>query len=97
MVQQLDWFMKIGMTHTAWILTADGPWHRLIKAYLDPKRDLQGKRILGIDSDGVGHYFLFPRMLPRQITILDNARFLMRWLALHSLVVAEKAFANRRP
>ena len=51
-----------------------------------------GLRVL--DTDGVGHYFLFPRMLPRQITILDNPRYLMRWLALHSLVVAEKAFAN---
>src|SRR5205807_9932481 len=31
---------------------ADRPWHRLIKAYLDPQRDLQGKRILGIGCGG---------------------------------------------
>src|SRR6266480_4440263 len=31
---------------------ADRPWHRLIKAYLDPKCDLQGKRILEIGCGG---------------------------------------------
>ena len=31
---------------------ADRPWHRLIKTYLDPKCDLQGKRILEIGCGG---------------------------------------------
>ena len=47
-----------------------------------------GLRVLVVD--GVGHYFLLPRMLPREIAILDNPRHLMRWLGLHSLVVAQK-------
>src|SRR2546427_3125435 len=33
---------------------ADRPWHRLIKTYLDPKCDLQGKRILEIGCGGGG-------------------------------------------
>jgi 2-polyprenyl-3-methyl-5-hydroxy-6-metoxy-1,4-benzoquinol methylase len=41
-------------------------------------------------TDGIGHYLLLPRRLPIELTMLNNPRSLMRWLGLHSLVVAEK-------
>jgi 2-polyprenyl-3-methyl-5-hydroxy-6-metoxy-1,4-benzoquinol methylase len=40
--------------------------------------------------DGTGHYFLFPRRLPTELPAFNNPRFVMRWLGLHSLIVAEK-------
>lgn len=40
--------------------------------------------------DAVGHYLPFPGRPPIELPRLNQPRFLMRWLALHSLVVAEK-------
>lgn len=40
--------------------------------------------------DGIGHYFLFPGRLPKEMPVFNNPRFLMRWIGLHSLVIAEK-------
>jgi 2-polyprenyl-3-methyl-5-hydroxy-6-metoxy-1,4-benzoquinol methylase len=40
--------------------------------------------------DAVGHYLLFPGRLPKELPFLNNPRFLMRWVGLHSLVIAEK-------
>jgi SAM-dependent methyltransferase len=40
--------------------------------------------------DGVGHYFLFPGRLPKALPGLNSPRMLMRWLGLHSLIIAEK-------
>lgn len=44
--------------------------------------------------DGVGHYLYLPRAVqPPRLRWLDNPRFLMRWLAAHSLTVATKGTA----
>lgn len=40
--------------------------------------------------DAIGHYLLLPKQSPRAISVLDQKRWLLRWFALHSLVVAEK-------
>ncbi len=40
--------------------------------------------------DAVGHYLPFPGKPPIEISFLNNPRFLMRWLGLHSLIIAEK-------
>lgn len=40
--------------------------------------------------DAVGHYLHWPGREPLRISALDRARFATRWVALHSLVVAEK-------
>ena len=40
--------------------------------------------------DGCGHYLYVPRRNPQRIFWLDNPRFLMKWLAAHSLTVATK-------
>ena len=47
-----------------------------------------GLRVLVVDA--AGHYLPLPGRPPVRVPALDNARFLTRWLALHSLVVAEK-------
>jgi len=41
-------------------------------------------------ADGVGHYLPVPRRPPVRLRVLDRARTVTRWTALHSLVVAEK-------
>ncbi|MCI0400647.1 MAG: class I SAM-dependent methyltransferase [Gammaproteobacteria bacterium] len=41
--------------------------------------------------DAVGHYLPFPGRPPIEMRALNNPRMLMRWLGLHSLIVAEKA------
>jgi 2-polyprenyl-3-methyl-5-hydroxy-6-metoxy-1,4-benzoquinol methylase len=48
-----------------------------------------GLRVTSVD--GVGHYLPFPGRPPIEVPMLNNPRFLMRWLALHSLVIAEKS------
>lgn len=40
--------------------------------------------------DGTGHYLPFPGRPPIRMSGLERPRMLMRWLALHSLVVAQK-------
>lgn len=40
--------------------------------------------------DGVGHYLLLPRRVPVELPIFNNPRWLQRWFAQHSIVVAEK-------
>jgi 2-polyprenyl-3-methyl-5-hydroxy-6-metoxy-1,4-benzoquinol methylase len=40
--------------------------------------------------DGVGHYFLFPRCLPKRIHLLDRFRWLTKWTGHHSMVQAVK-------
>ena len=40
--------------------------------------------------DAIGHYLPFPGRPPIEFPIFDNPRILMRWIALHSLIVAEK-------
>ena len=40
--------------------------------------------------DGCGHYLYVPRRNPQRLFWLDNPRFLMKWLAAHSLTVATK-------
>jgi 2-polyprenyl-3-methyl-5-hydroxy-6-metoxy-1,4-benzoquinol methylase len=40
--------------------------------------------------DGVGHYLPFPGRPALRLRALDRCRWLTRWFALHSLVVAEK-------
>lgn len=47
-----------------------------------------GLRVKAIDA--VGHYLPFPGRPPIELPILNYPRVLMRWLALHSLIVAEK-------
>jgi SAM-dependent methyltransferase len=47
-----------------------------------------GLRVSTVDA--VGHYLLLPGRRPSALARLDNPRFLMKWLALHSLIVAEK-------
>jgi ubiquinone/menaquinone biosynthesis C-methylase UbiE len=34
--------------------------------------------------DAVGHYFFWPRSIPRSIRILDKCRFLTKWTGFHS-------------
>ena len=41
--------------------------------------------------DAVGHYLPFPGRPPVELPMCNNPRIIMRWLALHSMVVAEKA------
>ncbi|HEX8501822.1 MAG TPA: methyltransferase domain-containing protein [Pyrinomonadaceae bacterium] len=41
-------------------------------------------------TDAVGHYLPMPGRPPVEMPALNSPRFLMRWFALHSLVVAEK-------
>jgi ubiquinone/menaquinone biosynthesis C-methylase UbiE len=41
-------------------------------------------------ADGVGHYLLRRGRTPVRLTALDRARAITRWVALHTLVVAEK-------
>lgn len=52
-----------------------------------------GLRVLRIDA--VGHYLPFPGRPPIEIPALDRPRWLMRWLGLHSLVVATKDAGSR--
>lgn len=40
--------------------------------------------------DGVGHYLYIPRTYGIRMTCLDQPRFLMKWIAAHSLTVATK-------
>jgi 2-polyprenyl-3-methyl-5-hydroxy-6-metoxy-1,4-benzoquinol methylase len=40
--------------------------------------------------DATGHYLLFPRRPPIEVPALGYPHVLMRWCALHSLIVAEK-------
>jgi SAM-dependent methyltransferase len=40
--------------------------------------------------DAIGHYLPFPGRPPIEFPICNNPRTLMRWFALHSLIVAEK-------
>jgi len=40
--------------------------------------------------DGVGHYLPCPGRRPIEMSIFDRPRIVMRWLALHSLIVAQK-------
>jgi ubiquinone/menaquinone biosynthesis C-methylase UbiE len=40
--------------------------------------------------DGCGHYLYIPRTYPIRMAWLDHPRFLMKWLAAHSLTVATK-------
>jgi 2-polyprenyl-3-methyl-5-hydroxy-6-metoxy-1,4-benzoquinol methylase len=47
-----------------------------------------GLRIKVVDA--IGHYLLIPGRLPVELPSLNNPRFLMRWLGLHSLILAEK-------
>lgn len=47
-----------------------------------------GLRVL--THDGIGHYLPFPGRPPIEFRRLDSPRTVMRWFALHSLVVAEK-------
>jgi SAM-dependent methyltransferase len=42
------------------------------------------------EVDAVGHYLPFPGRPQIELPVFNNPRFLMRWFALHSLVVAEK-------
>ena len=41
--------------------------------------------------DATGHYLPFPGRPPIEMAFLNQPRVLMRWIALHSLIVAEKA------
>jgi 2-polyprenyl-3-methyl-5-hydroxy-6-metoxy-1,4-benzoquinol methylase len=43
--------------------------------------------------DAIGHYLLWPGHLPKELSLLNNPRWAMRWLGLHSIVVAEKAIS----
>lgn len=47
-----------------------------------------GLRVAIIDA--VGHYLPFPGRPPIEMSMFDNPRILMRWLGLHSLIVAQK-------
>jgi 2-polyprenyl-3-methyl-5-hydroxy-6-metoxy-1,4-benzoquinol methylase len=42
-------------------------------------------------SGSIGHYFLFPRRVPKAIPALDIG--VLKWLGFHSIVVAEKRSA----
>lgn len=52
-----------------------------------------GLKVVGFD--GVGHYLPFPGRPSIEIPLLNHPRYLMRWFALHSLVIAEKPSAQR--
>jgi len=56
-----------------------------------------GLQVLTVDA--VGHYLPFPGRPPIEISTLNRPRWLMRWLGLHSLVVAVKppATTQTRP
>ncbi len=57
------------------------------------KDRVQNLKKLGcrIDAvDGCGHYFYLPGHNPIRINWMDNPRFLMKWIATHSLTVATK-------
>jgi 2-polyprenyl-3-methyl-5-hydroxy-6-metoxy-1,4-benzoquinol methylase len=43
-----------------------------------------------IELDGVGHYLTIPGRSPLRVRRLDGLRFITRWVALHSMVVASK-------
>jgi len=47
-----------------------------------------GLRVTTVDA--VGHYLPFPGRPPIEMPIFNNPRTLMRWIGLHSLIVAEK-------
>ena len=47
-----------------------------------------GARVTVVDA--VGHYLPFPGRPPIRISLLDKLRYISRWLAHHSLIVAEK-------
>lgn len=47
-----------------------------------------GLRVRRVDA--IGHYLPFPGRPPIEMAFLNNPRILMRWLGLHSLIVAEK-------
>jgi 2-polyprenyl-3-methyl-5-hydroxy-6-metoxy-1,4-benzoquinol methylase len=40
--------------------------------------------------EGIGHYLPFPGRPPIRIYFLDHAKVLLRWFALHTLILAEK-------
>jgi 2-polyprenyl-3-methyl-5-hydroxy-6-metoxy-1,4-benzoquinol methylase len=40
--------------------------------------------------DAVGHYLLFPGRSPVELPACNNPRIVMRWFALHSMLIAEK-------
>jgi 2-polyprenyl-3-methyl-5-hydroxy-6-metoxy-1,4-benzoquinol methylase len=44
--------------------------------------------------DGIGHYFLWPGQSAKELPALNEPRSVMRWVALHSLVVGEKPCGN---
>lgn len=46
-----------------------------------------------VTSDGTGHYLPVPGRRPIEMRWLNSPRILMHWLALHSLVIAEKPAA----
>lgn len=47
-----------------------------------------------VRTAGCGHYLPFPGRPPIPLPFLERPRFLMRWVALHSLVVGEKPAAG---
>ena len=47
-----------------------------------------GFRDIGLD--GVGHYWLMPGRSPKRVHLLDGARWLSRWSALHTMFWARK-------
>ena len=46
--------------------------------------------------DSCGHYVLLPRRNPIPMRFLDGPRPVLKWLAQHQLIVAEKAHSHRR-
>lgn len=47
-----------------------------------------GLRVTAVDA--TGHYLPFPGRAPIEAPFLNNPRWLQRWFALHSIIVAEK-------
>jgi 2-polyprenyl-3-methyl-5-hydroxy-6-metoxy-1,4-benzoquinol methylase len=52
-----------------------------------------GLEVLAVDA--AGHYLPFPGRPPIELPALNHPRWLMRWFALHSLVVAQKPTRHR--
>jgi ubiquinone/menaquinone biosynthesis C-methylase UbiE len=57
------------------------PWTRVLA-------QRAGLRV--VRADAIGHLLLLPRRPPVELRFLDRWRFLTRWFALYSIVVAEK-------
>jgi 2-polyprenyl-6-hydroxyphenyl methylase/3-demethylubiquinone-9 3-methyltransferase len=49
-----------------------------------------------VEVDGIGHYLPIPGRPPSRLEALDRPRALMKWLALHTIVVATKPAWRRR-